>query len=41
MNTVKDEDIIDFFPEYADLYEFDYGTYSQEDWEKIIKIQGS
>jgi len=41
INAVTDEEINDLLAEYADLYEFDYGTYSQEDWEKSVKVQVS
>lgn len=41
VNAVTDEEINRLFAEYADLYEFDYGTYSREDWEKSVKVQAS
>jgi L-arabinose isomerase len=39
VNAVKDEEVDALFEEYANLYEFDYGTYSKEDWEKSVKVQ--
>ncbi|MDI5789056.1 hypothetical protein PO124_13420 [Bacillus licheniformis] len=39
VNAVTDEEINRLFAEYADLYEFDYGTYSREDWEKSVKYK--
>ena len=27
--------------EYAELYDFDYGTYSKEDWEASVRVQAS
>jgi len=41
VNAVKDEEIAALFAEYEDLYEFDYGAYSREDWEKSVKVQAS
>ncbi|WP_101842505.1 L-arabinose isomerase [Halobacillus sp. Marseille-P3879] len=41
VDAVKDEEIDALFGEYAELYEFDYGTYSQEDWEASVKVQAS
>jgi L-arabinose isomerase len=41
VNAVTEEEINDLFEEYRDLYEFDYGTYGQEDWEKSVKVQAS
>ena len=41
INAVKEEEIDALFAEYAKLYEFDYGTYSQEDWEASVKVQAS
>ncbi|MBM7644459.1 L-arabinose isomerase [Scopulibacillus daqui] len=39
VNAVKDEEVETLFAEYANLYEFDYGTYSKEDWEASVKEQ--
>ncbi|MBO1912621.1 L-arabinose isomerase, partial [Microvirga sp. 3-52] len=41
VKAVKEEEIDDLFAEYATLYEFDYGTNSQEDWEASVKVQVS
>ncbi|WP_431803322.1 L-arabinose isomerase [Halobacillus andaensis] len=41
VDAVKDEEVDALFDEYAELYEFDYGTYSQEDWEASVKVQAS
>ncbi|MDW2879610.1 MULTISPECIES: L-arabinose isomerase [Bacillaceae] len=41
VNEVKDEEIQALMEEYADRYEFDYGSYSKEDWEKSVKVQAS
>ncbi|MCM3719187.1 L-arabinose isomerase [Fictibacillus phosphorivorans] len=41
VDAVTDEEINDLFAEYADLYEFEYSNYSQEDWEKSVKVQAS
>jgi len=39
VNAVTDEEINSLFDEYANLYEFDYGTYSKEDGEGSVKVQ--
>jgi L-arabinose isomerase len=41
VDAVKEAEIDALFAEYADLYEFDYGTYSQEEWEASVKVQVS
>ncbi|MDM8099838.1 MULTISPECIES: L-arabinose isomerase [Oceanobacillus] len=41
VNKVKDEEIAALIAEYADLYEFEYGAYSKEDWEASVKVQAS
>lgn len=41
VNAVTAEEIDALFAEYANLYEFDYGTYSKEDWEASVKVQVS
>ena len=41
VNAVTDEEIDALFAEYEGLYEFEYGTYSREDWEKSVKVQAS
>ncbi|MEN8702360.1 L-arabinose isomerase [Bacillus infantis] len=41
INDVRDEEIQALMAEYEDLYEFDYGSYSKEDWEKSVKVQAS
>jgi L-arabinose isomerase len=41
VDAVKDEEIDALFEEYAEHYEFDYGTYSKEDWEATVKVQAS
>ncbi|MFL8938342.1 L-arabinose isomerase [Rossellomorea oryzaecorticis] len=41
VDAVKDEEIDALFEEYAEHYEFDYGTYSKEDWEASVKVQAS
>ncbi|OAT80967.1 L-arabinose isomerase [Bacillus sp. MKU004] len=41
VDAVKDEEIEALFEEYAEHYEFDYGTYSKEDWEASVKVQAS
>ncbi|MED3995443.1 L-arabinose isomerase [Peribacillus frigoritolerans] len=41
VNAVTDEEIDDLFAVYEGHYEFDYGTYSRENWEKSVKIQAS
>ncbi|NRK74350.1 L-arabinose isomerase, partial [Salmonella enterica subsp. enterica serovar Typhi] len=32
VNAVTEDEINDLFAEYETLYEFDYGTYSKEEW---------
>lgn len=39
VNTISDEDVDALFEEYKSLYEFDYGTYDQDTWEKHVKVQ--
>ena len=41
VNEVSETEINDLFAEYETLYEFDYGTYSKEDWEASVKVQAS
>ncbi len=41
VNAVRKEEIDALFEEYSNLYEFDYGTYNKEDWEKSVKVQAS
>jgi L-arabinose isomerase len=41
VDAVKDEEIETLFEEYAEHYEFDYGTYSKEDWEASVRVQAS
>lgn len=39
VDEVKDEEVNDLFEEYRRLYDFDYGDYEQEEWEKHVKVQ--
>jgi L-arabinose isomerase len=41
VNAVTDEEIDALFAEYENLYDFDYGTYSKEEWEASVKVQAS
>ncbi|MGD6902222.1 L-arabinose isomerase [Bacillus infantis] len=41
IGDVKDEEVQALMAEYKDLYEFDYASYSKEDWEKSVKVQAS
>ncbi|MGE6629179.1 L-arabinose isomerase [Bacillus sp. NPDC077027] len=41
VDEVKEEEIDALFGEYANLYEFDYGTYRKEEWEASVKVQAS
>lgn len=40
-NEVETEEIEALFAEYAEQYEFDYGSYSKEAWEASVKVQAS
>ena len=39
VNAVEEKEINALFAEYENLYEFDYGTYSKEEWESSVKVQ--
>lgn len=41
VDAVSVEEIEALFAEYKELYEFDYGEYSREDWEASVKVQAS
>lgn len=41
VNAVTDKEIDELMAEYAELYDFDYGSYSKEDWESSVRIQAS
>lgn len=41
VNAVTDKEIDELMAEYAELYDFDYGSYSKEDWEASVRIQAS
>src|SRR5690606_19577087 len=41
VKAVTDEEIDALFAQYAEAYEFDYGNYSQADWEASVKVQAS
>lgn len=41
VNAVTEKEIDELMAEYAELYEFDYGSYSKEDWEASVRIQAS
>lgn len=41
VQAVTSTEIDDLLEEYASLYEFEYGSYSKEDWEKSVRVQAS
>lgn len=41
VKAVTDKEIDQLMEEYAELYDFDYGPYSKEDWEASVRIQAS
>lgn len=41
VDAVTEEEINALFSEYEKEYTFDYGDYSQADWEKSVKVQAS
>ncbi|MDG5473182.1 L-arabinose isomerase [Jeotgalibacillus sp. ET6] len=41
VNEVSEEEIDALFKEYEELYAFDYGSYSKEDWTASVKVQAS
>ncbi|KRE64507.1 L-arabinose isomerase [Paenibacillus sp. Soil750] len=41
VNAVTEQEIDDLLGQYAELYEFDFGTNSKEAWEASVRIQAS
>lgn len=41
VNAVTEQEIDDLMGQYAELYDFDYGTNSKEAWEASVRIQAS
>jgi L-arabinose isomerase len=41
VKAVTGQEIDALMAEYAELYDFDYGNYSKEDWESSVRIQAS
>ncbi|MDY0393517.1 L-arabinose isomerase [Virgibacillus halophilus] len=41
VEAVKVDEVDALFAEYEKRYEFDYGTYSKEEWEASVKVQAS
>ena len=41
VKAVTEQEIDALMAEYAELYDFDYGNYSKEDWESSVRIQAS
>ncbi|MFV0560837.1 MAG: L-arabinose isomerase [Enterococcus sp.] len=39
VDAVTDQEVNELFEEYKTLYDFDYGTYEKEKWEKHVKVQ--
>ncbi|SDW21110.1 L-arabinose isomerase [Marinococcus luteus] len=39
VNRVTDEEVEALLSEYGDLYEFEYGTYTEEKWKDSVKVQ--
>lgn len=39
VNAVKDDEVEALFEEYKKLYDFDYGNYDKDTWEKHVKVQ--
>lgn len=38
LHRVTDEEVDDLFAEYAELYEFEYGNYVNEEWEASVEV---
>lgn len=41
VNEVTEAEIDEVFKKYEELYEFDYGIYTKEAWEKQVRVQAS
>ena len=41
VNAVTEEEINALFEEYKELYDFDYGDYAEDVWERQVKVQAS
>ncbi|WP_411344486.1 L-arabinose isomerase [Paenibacillus sp. WLX1005] len=41
INAVTEQEIDELLSQYGELYEFDYGTNSKEDWEASVRVQAS
>ncbi|EFM08937.1 L-arabinose isomerase [Paenibacillus curdlanolyticus YK9] len=41
VNAVAEQEIDDLMGQYAELYDFDYGTYPKEVWEASVRVQAS
>lgn len=41
VDAVTEEEINALFNEYKDLYDFEYGDYTKEEWEASVKVQAS
>ncbi|SNZ17422.1 L-arabinose isomerase [Terribacillus aidingensis] len=41
VDAVTEEEINTLFNEYKDLYDFEYGDYTKEEWEASVKVQAS
>lgn len=39
VNAVPQENVDELFEEYKELYDFDYGDYDKDEWERHVKVQ--